>query len=372
MPLGKRERRHDSVFCHTTVAAISRGQNPIMLVSYYTISSVRQMHAGLGIPIARDRIGFQDVRNLLHFVVGQLDGLRVLLDPLDLGGARDGDDGSESHLLPIEIDRASTQLSHPGDGDLRPRHALLLGQLPHLIHDAVVLLEHVVLKLGHVFAEIAVGDVGVLPDTFARQGSSTEGAVGDDRDAQPRACLGHAVPQDVRAAKETDLDLDGGDGVHRVRAFDRARLDLGQSDAANLAFLDELGEVADGVLDGHVRVDARTLEDVDLFGPVEDLEAVLDRPPDVLPRPVRFDGAGLAAPLDAEHDSVRVIGVQGEVLLEQVARVAPRRAVDLAAVPEIRPQVERLGHGLVALFRRLGRRTPRQAHEAVSDGSDWL
>ena len=76
--------------------------------------------------------------------------------------------------------------------------------------------------------------------------------------------------------------------------------------------------------------------------------------------------------LYTQNHLVRGVGILVEILFEQVQRVALRRAVDLAAVPEIRARGERGGHGGECLLfgGQQVRRAPRQAHEAIADGAD--
>jgi hypothetical protein len=54
--------------------------------------------------------------------------------------------------------------------------------------------------------------------------------------------------------------------VNRVAAPDRLGRRLAESDVTDLAFLDQLGHCADGLLDRHVRVDAVLVVEVDVVG----------------------------------------------------------------------------------------------------------
>ena len=64
----------------------------------------------------------------------------------------------------------------------------------------------------------------------------------------------------------TDLDLDGRDGVHGVRAPQRRGAAFGHADVADEALRDEALERADDLFDRPGRVDARALKEVDGFG----------------------------------------------------------------------------------------------------------
>ena len=75
-------------------------------------------------------------------------------------------------------------------------------------------------------------------------------------------------------------------------AADRGGAGLGQADVADLALGDQLGQRADGVLDGRVRVDPVLVVQVDVVG-AEPLERALDRGADV--RRAAVEDAGAAA-----------------------------------------------------------------------------
>ena len=62
------------------------------------------------------------------------------------------------------------------------------------------------------------------------------------------------------------LGLQGGDGVDGVGPTDRGGAGLGQADVPDLALGDQLGQGADGVLDGRVRVDPVLVVQVDVVG----------------------------------------------------------------------------------------------------------
>ena len=86
--------------------------------------------------------------------------------------------------------------------------------------------------------------------------------------------LGLPPPQRVFA-------LDGGDRLDGVGATDRLHARLGEAEVLDLARLDQLLHRPGHVLDGHVRVDAVLIEQVDGIDP-EPLERALDDLLDVL------------------------------------------------------------------------------------------
>ena len=99
-------------------------------------------------------------------------------------------------------------------------------------------------------------------------------------------------------------------GMHRVGAADRGGAGLGQPDVADLALGDELGQRADGILDGRVRVDPVLVVQVDVVG-AQPLEGALDRDADVRRAAVEDAGAAAGVRDDAElrrhHDVVAAV-----------------------------------------------------------------
>ena len=77
--------------------------------------------------------------------------------------------------------------------------------------------------------------------------------------------------------------------MHRVGSADRVGPGLGQADVADLALRDQLGEGADGVLDGRVRVDPVLVVQVDVVG-AEPLQGPFDRGADVRRAAVEVPG----------------------------------------------------------------------------------
>ena len=61
------------------------------------------------------------------------------------------------------------------------------------------------------------------------------------------------------------LRLEGGDGMHGMGAADGADPGLGEADVADLAFSDQLGQGADRLLDGSVRIHPVLVVEVDVI-----------------------------------------------------------------------------------------------------------
>ena len=68
------------------------------------------------------------------------------------------------------------------------------------------------------------------------------------------------------AREQAQLNLDSGDGMDGMGLADRVRVDLAQTDAANLALLDQFRQSLDRGLDGDLGVAPRTFKDVDGLG----------------------------------------------------------------------------------------------------------
>lgn len=127
-----------------------------------------------------------------------------------------------------------------------------------------------------------------------------------------------------------------------VRSTDRLRIDFTESDAANLALLHVFRQDLDGVLHGEVRVLARTLEDIHLLLSIQQMESIVHAASDALFRSIRDELANLEPTFDAENNLVRILRVLGEVLVQEVQGVVFGLAVQLAAVPEVGTQLQRL------------------------------
>lgn len=105
-----------------------------------------------------------------------------------------------------------------------------------------------------------------------------ERRVRNEADAQ-LAQQGQQLGLDV-AGPQGVFGLQRGDRVHGVRATNRLRRGLGQADAQDLAFGDQLGHGADGLLDGGVLVDPVLVVEVDPVG-AQALQGALDGGADV-------------------------------------------------------------------------------------------
>lgn len=140
--------------------------------------------------------------------------------------------------------------------------------------------------------------------------------------------------QDIRAVQR-ELDFDTGDWVYLGSASDGLRADLGQGNSSQLASLDKLGNVRDGILNRDLLVDAGALENVEGLLAVEDAQAFVDAPLDVFAAAIRLQSARLHATLDRDDYLVGVIGILGEVVSQQVQRIKLWGSVELATVPEI-------------------------------------
>jgi len=76
------------------------------------------------------------------------------------------------------------------------------------------------------------------------------------------------------------------DRLHRVCAADRLRSRFGQAEVLDLALLNQVLHRARDVLDGHIRIDAVLVMQIDRVD-LEPLERALDRLLDVLGRAVQ-------------------------------------------------------------------------------------
>ena len=121
----------------------------------------------------------------------------------------------------------------------------------------------VVLEAGDAGPEVAGGERGGGVDGAGEE-ALAERAVGDEADAElvedgDDVVLTVAPPQRV-------LALHRGDGLHGVGAADRVGGGFGQPEVGDLAGVDELLDRAGDVLDGHGRVDAVLVVEVDVVG----------------------------------------------------------------------------------------------------------
>jgi hypothetical protein len=154
--------------------------------------------------------------------------------------------------------------------------------------------------------------------------------------------------------------------VHCVRGSDRLRSRLAQADVAHLPLSHELRQGPDRFLDGHVRVDAVLVVDVDAVG-AEALERRFGRAPYVLRGSV-------------EHSPGRVVRVHAHAELRRYHHlVAPARhraadqlligvgAVHLGRVQEVHPELDRALDRRGRLVLVGGAVERRHPHAAESD-----
>ena len=151
----------------------------------------------------------------------------------------------------------------------------------------------------------------------------------------------------LAAADQRGFDLQIDDRVDRGGAADAVSAELRQRDVADVAGLHQVGDRADGVLDRHLRIEARRPVDVDVAAP-EPGQAVADRVLDRDRAGVEAEpgaiGAAQRAELDAEQRAVAPIG---DRLADQQLVLAG--AVEVAGVEDIDAVVERGVDGRDAL-----------------------
>ena len=135
------------------------------------------------------------------------------------------------------------------------------------------------------------------------------------------------------AAEQGVLDLQITDGCHGRGSADRRRADLPEAYVAHVALVDQVCDRADGVLDGHGRVEAGGAVDVDVVH-AQALQGVGE---EVLHRArsgvdAAWDAVGAAhrAELHRQHDAVAVAALQRSA--DQLFVVAA--AVEVAGVQQ--------------------------------------
>ncbi len=101
-------------------------------------------------------------------------------------------------------------------------------------------------------ARHAPGKEATGEDSVSRCGDAELGERGEDRPFRG-------------AADQRVLDLQITDRVHLRGAADGIGADLGETDVADVARLHHLGDGADGILDGHRRIETRWTVDVDVI-----------------------------------------------------------------------------------------------------------
>lgn len=203
--------------------------------------------------------------------------------------------------------------------------------------------------------------------------TSADGRVGHDGNVVLVAGGGDAVPEDV-GAEHAQLELGGGDLDVLDGLVDGVLVALGDGDALDLAGVDVLLlDGAEGDVKGRAAVPPGDDEDdVEVGDALEAAEDVVKGPADALGGAVGDEPLQVGAALDHEGEPVGVLGVLGEVGLEQVHGVVLGRAVELARVPQGAAGVDGGLEGLDGLVGGHGLGAPGEAHEAVAHGADGV
>ena len=153
------------------------------------------------------------------------------------------------------------------------------------------------------------------------------------------------------------LGLHGRDRMDGMGAPDRLGRRLAEPEMADLALLDELRHRSDRLLDGHVRVDAVLVVQVDVIG-AEPLQRALDRAADMLGRAVERPDGGHVAGLRRVHPprELRREHVLVAMPLDGAAHelLVGHRPVQLRRVQEVDSELQRAldGRGRLAFIGR--------------------
>jgi hypothetical protein len=211
----------------------------------------------------------------LEVVRSEFDGecAEVLVDALGPGRARNRDD-------------VVSLGEHPGEGQLRRGDPLAVGQLLDSLDQRGVRRD-VLRREPRMAPTVVAGGEIVLAADPTGQESAPERRVRDQSDpefAEHGQHPGLHIPGPQR-----HLGLNRRDRVHGVRATDRVRSCLRESEVADLARLHELRHRPDGLLDRDPGIHPMLVEQVDVVGP-ESIQRAVDRTPDVL-------GPAVGAPL---------------------------------------------------------------------------
>jgi hypothetical protein len=93
------------------------------------------------------------------------------------------------------------------------------------------------------------------------------------------------------------------------------------------------------VLDGKFSLLPSTLKNIEFLLAIQQAQTLVHAAADICFRAIRDQHAGLQATFDAENDLVGILGVLGEILVQQVQRVVLWCAVQLTTVPEVGPEL---------------------------------
>lgn len=185
--------------------------------------------------------------------------------------------------------------------------------------------------------------------------------IGQNWDVVLGTSLGNSVPEDING-EHAQLNLDGNDLGYLGSFVDGLRTALGEGDATDLTRVDVLLlDNAKGLLEGDVWVSPRAGKGVNLLRSTELADDVVKRSSDALGCTVGLVVVEIVTALDDEEDLVGILGILGEVVLEQSHGVVLRGAVELGAVPDVAAVFEGSAHGLDGLVQRGRSRTPGEA-----------
>src|SRR4051812_32101150 len=113
-------------------------------------------------------------------------------------------------------------------------------------------------------AEVTRAELAVWGPAAAEQ-TTGEDAVCRDRDPELATCRKELRLDPARDQRVLDLEV--ADRPDRGGATDRLRADLGQSNRAHVARVDEFADRADGLLDRDGGIEARRAVHIDVIGP---------------------------------------------------------------------------------------------------------
>src|SRR5207237_2057874 len=157
-------------------------------------------------------------------------------------------------------DYVSRLRATPREHALRGRALLLHRDLLEALHDLDVALEVLALEARMRETPVTVGQIGFALDR-AGEHAAPQRRVGDERDAELAGRLQRFFA--IRAVEQRIFVLYRRDRMNLVRAADRLRARLRQTDGAHLARFHEALHCADRLLDRHLGIDAVLVIHVD-------------------------------------------------------------------------------------------------------------